>query len=401
MIRIQHIRFTAFLLAACISNLQATIHAVFVHGTFVPGVCAVTNPIDVYTQQCAPSNTYTRTLKKLRADDTFFHASIMGHEGFHPITTDADLSISCQRYAAHQIAHIFTILDPETPQKFYTFGWSGELSLAARRAAAADLYQALKNIPLQKGDTLELICHSHGGNVAAYLAEEEKIQKQGLSIERLVLLGTPIQYETQHLFTEPLFKNVWALWSKKDIIVVSDTFSTPSRTSARSLLDRLQGPTSNRIHDVDIRLEGRSYFGHRALFYFGVHLLPYFEVLYRPHHRTLQHFRLLPLVTLVPVLRTMMPAFDDQNSLVTLNIKSDNKRWFFELNSSTRSLTSHSYVDELQQIHDRLEREWLPVGYTKELFSNTYAGWCGLSARVQDWTCSACQSIAELWDSKK
>ncbi len=117
----------------------------------------------------------------------------------------------------------------------YLFGWDGSLSASRRRLASYGLYQAL----LRERNRLAaehrcdpalidivLIAHSHGGNVSLLLAEQETKLRRGLSIEHLVLLGTPIQQETEHFVDHDIFRHVLSLYSNGDLVQVLDMVST-------------------------------------------------------------------------------------------------------------------------------------------------------------------------------
>ncbi|MBM3893437.1 hypothetical protein FJ365_03500 [Candidatus Dependentiae bacterium] len=117
----------------------------------------------------------------------------------------------------------------------YLFGWDGSLSASRRRLAAYALYQSL----LRERNRLAaehrcnpalidivLIAHSHGGNVSLLLAEQETKLHGGLSIEHLVLLGTPIQQETEHFVHHDIFRQVLSLYSNGDLVQVLDMVST-------------------------------------------------------------------------------------------------------------------------------------------------------------------------------
>lgn len=66
------------------------------------------------------------------------------------------------------------------------FFWSGSNSDSARRQAAQDFVDWVNQRRASQG-YLRVICHSHGGNVALLSANA------GLSINKLILLGTPIR----------------------------------------------------------------------------------------------------------------------------------------------------------------------------------------------------------------
>jgi len=109
-------------------------------------------------------------------------------------------------------------------EAFYSFRWSGLLSYRERTKASKDLYQALiEKINLIKTTTgqepiVNLFTHSHGGNVALNLAQINQQTGNQLKIDRLVLLGCPIQERTADLVYNETFNKVYVFNSDLDFI---------------------------------------------------------------------------------------------------------------------------------------------------------------------------------------
>jgi len=109
---------------------------------------------------------------------------------------------------------------------FYIFGWSGRLRAQEREDAAKQLYQDLQSIIaiyLQKYHTypiIQLINHSHGGNVALNLAKVKDPIDTQFSIASLVLLACPVQIQTMDYICNPIFKQVYVLYSGIDMLQV-------------------------------------------------------------------------------------------------------------------------------------------------------------------------------------
>ena len=140
--------------------------------------------------------------------------------------------------------HCIGIVDDKTRTSEYClFGWSGILSNCARRKAGLELYEALVKLQsdyeLQHGvkPTIDIIGHSHGGNVALWLSHYEQEYKQGLSINTLCLLGTPLQKETRDALTSPFFPAIISFYSKGDYVHARDYVSTKDRKSHYRLRD--------------------------------------------------------------------------------------------------------------------------------------------------------------------
>lgn len=106
---------------------------------------------------------------------------------------------------------------------FYMFGWSGALSAKARQEASKALMyevQTLINAYQEKKlfPKIRIITHSHGGNVALYLAEQEL----SFCIDELILLACPVQEQTKNYISNPLFKQIISLYSPWDLLQVAD-----------------------------------------------------------------------------------------------------------------------------------------------------------------------------------
>jgi hypothetical protein len=102
---------------------------------------------------------------------------------------------------------------------FYFYGWHGRLTFPSRTHAAERLYNVIKN---HKGH-LTIMAHSHGCNVALYLAAlAEKEQNSSFKVDRLILLAAPVQIITKHLVHSPIFKEVYTFYSTADFMQIGD-----------------------------------------------------------------------------------------------------------------------------------------------------------------------------------
>ncbi len=138
-------------------------------------------------------------------------------KGLHPLGDIAD------EFRLASLARFLCAEDPELFNKdfFYLFGWSARLSAGKRRKAAGQLAQSLSLLSDQyssKGIAISfrLITHSHGGNVALYLAECFSTQPP-FTIDELILLACPVQKKTESYIDHPLFSSIISLHSHLDI----------------------------------------------------------------------------------------------------------------------------------------------------------------------------------------
>lgn len=113
------------------------------------------------------------------------------------------------------------------------FFWSGGNSDTARRTGADDLYKWAQARPVEN---LDIIAHSHGGNVSLLAAEF------GLKIRKLILLGTPIR--TEYLPRLANVKKIENVFSTGDLIQRPGTL--PNRRGEGRTLSDCQEITNHR-----------------------------------------------------------------------------------------------------------------------------------------------------------
>lgn len=149
----------------------------------------------------------------------------------------------------------------------YFFGWSGRLSPQERRRGAYKLYAAIKTLhsdPALHDAEITLITHSHGGNVALYLGDIAKENNDSvLKIKRLILMGCPIQDETECYAHESVFESIYNLYSVIDLMQVADAQGLKHQHTkhTRTVFSRREIAVKNtdtNIHQAAIRLDGYS-----------------------------------------------------------------------------------------------------------------------------------------------
>lgn len=133
-----------------------------------------------------------------------------------------------EKYNTRKLINLLCANDPNgfDLEDFYLFGWSGYLRFSERQKAAQELYKNLRVLKKAYNELsiephFKLISHSHGGNVALYMAYEAQ-QFSEISIEELILLACPVQIETAAYVNAPLFKRVFSIHSHHDILQVLD-----------------------------------------------------------------------------------------------------------------------------------------------------------------------------------
>ena len=176
---------------------------------------------------------YSRTVELMRADAHFFQNQPMQQVGFHKIDT---LSTARPGNASHAMAVLFDetsrLSGNNEINTYYTYGWSGLLSPSMRYKESIplllELEKEVKNYrALGINPKIRFIGYSHGGNVCLNVAKayEELFPNCSLVINQLIMVGSPVQGETDYLVNSPLFEHVYHFYSHGDRIQKLDFFS--------------------------------------------------------------------------------------------------------------------------------------------------------------------------------
>jgi hypothetical protein len=146
------------------------------------------------------------------------------------------------------------------PEHFYTFSWSGRLTLKARKIASHDLFNALKLLHYKYKEKYGiapefiLISHSHGGNVILHLAEITDPDGFEPHVAKAILLACPVQKHTAHLINSPRFERIYSLHSHTDMIQIADPQGLHNRKKlTKPLLSLRHFDLSPKLAQVVIR----------------------------------------------------------------------------------------------------------------------------------------------------
>ncbi len=98
--------------------------------------------------------------------------------------------------------------------KFYRFNWSGENSIEERSNAALELSDYIRNYEFEEGEELNIVAHSHGGNVAIESINSGRMLRD---VDNLILLATPNR-EDYDLELDNV-GNVFNIYHEDDIVM--------------------------------------------------------------------------------------------------------------------------------------------------------------------------------------
>lgn len=254
--------------AQCVPNQQRQRLTVFVHGTTRPFLSI--SDIFKVLNGTTHNSLYKNIVHALRTDPYFYQSQPIQQPGFHKIQQQ-DLGVG---KAANLVGHIYDLqyqrLEPGSPQGlYYTFGWSGLLSVETRRTAAEQLYDALQNCiaTMPTKPIVQVIGYSHGGNVALYLAEVEKCKQQQLFIDDLILIGTPVQNDTDYLVNSEIFGHTYNIYSTGDLVQTVDFLSSSRHSLGRhAFKDRADFYVPDNLTQIRVRViaQGKKYYGQKT-----------------------------------------------------------------------------------------------------------------------------------------
>ncbi len=169
------------------------------------------------------------------------------------------------RYHLRKIVNSLHAQAPELfpLEHFYIFGWNGKLNFEERRKAAQELYYELMNLhdlyreKCGVAPRIKMITHSHGGNVALNLAKVKE-KNQDFVISELIMLACPVQAETMHLVSDPLFKKIYSFYSESDLIQIIDPQGLyHNKMTAHGLFSSRLFPQYSHVCQIKSRLGNR------------------------------------------------------------------------------------------------------------------------------------------------
>lgn len=219
--------------------------AVFVHGTLfpVPSLSAMHEWAERKIKKNGPVYSYFDLLR----NKSVLRNQPIGAIGLHPVLPEWTQAATGAQLVSWFFQEMYQLL-PKNEYALvhpYTFGWDGSLNLERRKIQARQLLLSLerlvieykKKFPLEDIETM-ILAHSHGGNVALHMADWAAELASKIRIDHLLMFGTPIHGDTQHLAVSDLFRHVYNFHSEGDFIQVADVLSTKKYVPTRVFSDR-------------------------------------------------------------------------------------------------------------------------------------------------------------------
>jgi len=206
---------------------------------------------------------YSRTVQYMRTNPFFEKNQAMQGYGLIEVNPHCPQ----KNNASHAFTHLFNQMSQWVhPQKNvtninYTYGWAGLLSPSRRYTDAIGLYQSLydKIAQLKKqgvSPKVRIVGYSHGANVCLNLACVKMLENvpKDLEIDELILIGMPVQNETDYFARSPMFKKIYHIYSRGDRIQKLDFFSTKRFFSRRVFKDRNDFKLPENLTQIQVRI---------------------------------------------------------------------------------------------------------------------------------------------------
>lgn len=207
------------------------------------------------------NSVYHKSLDIVREDKLCFINQAMQGYGLQAV----DMETICADNASGALARLLTLTtnsvspkQTKSLQTFYTFGWPGVISQTLRLKAGKQLYNELSDLVAQLSQQyqsvrIRIYGFSHGGNVALNIAQYDDSSPK-FTIDELILLGTPIQSESDYLINDPIFAHVFNIFSPADRIQTLDCFSLNRFFSSKRFKSRTDFHLPNKLTQIELRL---------------------------------------------------------------------------------------------------------------------------------------------------
>lgn len=265
-------RYLGLLLSlGCIATIDATTEAsgkpvwvnVFVHGIISIKPLTTLSNFFHFMNDDLEDSPYQLTVANIRQNPFFYQNQTIQAPGLQPI----DIEHCPSGAAACIMARIFDqtgrINETEAIDTlYYTYGWQGLLSRIARlEDAHLFLVQLNQEVTRLRGlgwdPKIRLIGYSHGGTVILKLALAKNLYniRPLFDVDEMYIMGTPIQYDSDYLINDPMFKKVYNIYSRGDRFQKMDFFSAGQFFSDRRFAPHCGFETvPSKLTQIEIRM---------------------------------------------------------------------------------------------------------------------------------------------------
>jgi hypothetical protein len=236
---------------------------IFVHGIMSIAPYINLQNAGLFIRDTITDTVYARAVNHMRRNPYFFQDQAMQGFGLLPI----DIADNKITNASQILAQLYEQLDtmiytvPVRKNYYYTYGWSGLLSPSQRyiesEGLLIGLYQLIEKFKINNiTPKIRIIGYSHGGNVCLNLAamHRDKYSHLVFAIDELIMIGMPVQLETDTYVASPLFKKAYNIFSHNDYIQKVDFFSRNRFFSNRQFTNRRSFQVPCKLTQIRVKI---------------------------------------------------------------------------------------------------------------------------------------------------
>jgi hypothetical protein len=263
-----------------------TLHiTVFIHGS-VHSHLSLLSPKAAWSDTIEQDAWYFKMLSKVRQNPLLWQTRFMLGMGPQEVSADIinrfhkrALTKEEAKYSAYHIVAAYDAFarrvdTEEKARVYFLYGHLGMLSQSYRKNSGQELYFWLADLAAKYKQSyskiqIDVVAHSHGGNIALWLGAFEDRHKRGLFVDNLVMYATPIQVETFRYAYRPAFGHVYNLYSDGDPIQGLDRLSTERGKSYKNFShpDLPVSYEASEVYDVRLLVNNkRKHMGHGNMF---------------------------------------------------------------------------------------------------------------------------------------
>jgi hypothetical protein len=224
---------------------------VFVHGSLRPRV-KMSDIIAIGKDKNVPQTNYGKTNLYIRNHQFTRQSQAMQDLGLQEINQASNESCKLA-------FKIIQELDTEENQIAFTFGWSGLLTRSGRKDEGLKLYNQLSRVisdlkNQNLNPKIRIIAFSHGGNVSLNMANAY-IDHPNFNVDELIMIGTPVQRDTDYLVNNKIFKNIYHFYSSDDLAQKVDHLSASTYHCHQRFAPRKDFCLPSKLTQIRIRVK--------------------------------------------------------------------------------------------------------------------------------------------------
>lgn len=362
----------SYLLQKKVTNKTIRI-TIFVHGSLFT-VLSLLNIADVYRDSLHENHIYKKLLAIIRTNQLLEHEQLIFDLDDHMLDSILTAPVTMQGYSKIEAKkagnfilpayHTFTkIARPDEDVCYVSWGHYGLLSQRYRKEVAQNIYHwicALRDYYLGFYETVLIdgVGHSHGGNILLNLAHYEIVYNKKLTIDNLILFGTPIQKETALFAYTHVFNRVVNCYAEHDVFQTADWLSTSKHKSFNKFSEKkllIERPEQHKVFDIRFSYNNS------------------FDTVNHANMWCLGRCALggpslgdLPLVILSPIMLSLLDKnldnINDKNHCLDLCIQDIPEKFFLKLaeKDSTKMLETNNLASTIKPISELVNLYWRP-----------------------------------------